>query len=186
MSDEAATGDTELMRLAAAGDRAAFDRIVEAHAPALLRYACALTATNATAEDAVQDALLGAWRSATAYRGEASVRRWLLVIVRNAVYRQHRHRVDETADTESLEALGSEAGWGDTTPETIALQQESRARLAAALAQLSTADREIRLRRDIEGFPGEEVASMLGVSVRAMKSRLHRARLRLAAKVRQT
>lgn len=172
------------MRLTAAGDRAAFDRLVDRHAPALFRFARTLTTSHA-AEDAIQEAFLGAWRGASTYRGETGVRSWLLAIVRNAVYRQHRHRVDEPADTEPLSTLGADAGWGEGNPETIAIAKESRALLTAAMQKLSTQDQEILVLRDLEGLPGEQVASMLGVNIATMKTRLHRARLRLAAKVKE-
>jgi RNA polymerase sigma-70 factor (ECF subfamily) len=62
---------------------------------------------------------------------------------------------------------------------------EEREWLARALARLSQADREVLILRDLEGLSGEETAAALGVTVRAMKSRLHRARLRLAAQLRE-
>ena len=185
MSDENANGDTELMRLAAAGDRAAFDQIVDRHAPALLRFARAIAADEPAAEDAVQDGLLGAWRSAASFRGDATVRSWLLAIVRNAVHRQHRRRAAEPAVFEPLEELGVAAGWGQETPETIAIERQSRARLASAIDHLAADDREILLLRDVEGLPGAQVASILGTGLATMKTRLHRARLRLAATMRQ-
>jgi len=174
--------DIELMQRAAAGDRGAFDEIVERHAPSMYRFASAIASSPTAAEDALQDAFLGAWRGAKSFRAEAPVRNWLIRIVRNAVYRQHRHRADEPAGTEALSELGAAAGWGD--PEAAALGRESREVLALAMEQLESADREILLLRDIEDLPGAEVASILGLSLAAMKTRLHRARLRLATKVR--
>jgi RNA polymerase sigma-70 factor, ECF subfamily len=174
--------DIELMHLAAVGDRGAFEEIVERHAPSMYRFASAIASSSAAAEDAMQDAFLGAWRGAKSFRADASVRNWLIRILRNAVYRQHRLRADEPADTEPLSELGAAAGWGD--PEAAVLGRESREVLARAMDQLGSADREILLLREIEDLPGAEVASILGLSLAAMKTRLHRARLRLAAKVR--
>ena len=131
----------------------------------------------------MQDAFLGAWRGAKSFRAESSVRNWLIRIVRNAVYRQHRRRTDEPVDTETLSDLGAAAGWGDD-PEAAVLGRESREVLMRAMDQLGSADREILLLREIEDLPGAEVASILGLSLAAMKTRLHRARLRLAARVR--
>ena len=65
------------------------------------------------------------------------------------------------------------------------LARESRAHVAAALTSLSPDDREVLLLRDVEGLSGEETAHTLGVDLAAMKSRLHRARLRLAAACRK-
>ena len=174
--------DIELMRQAAVGDRGAFDEIVQRHAPSMFRYASAIASSPSAAEDAVQDAFLGAWRGAKSFRAEAPVRNWLLRILRNAVYRQHRKHVDEPPDIEPLSELAAAAGWGD--PEAAVLGRESREVLARAMDQLGPADREILLLRDVEDLPGGEVASILGLSLAAMKTRLHRARLRLAARVR--
>ena len=177
--------DTELMQRAANGDRGAFDVLVERYAPSMFRFALAITSNPATAEDAMQDAFLGAWRSARSYRAEASVRNWLLTILRNAVYRLYRRRVDEPSESEPLSELGVAAGWGEDNPEALTLRRESRDILARAMDQLTAADREILLLRDIENLAGAEVASILGLTLPAMKTRLHRARLRLAARVRE-
>lgn len=186
MLDEKQDGDAELIRRSAAGDRSAFNEIVERHEASVFRFACAIAPSESAAEDALQEAFLGAWRGAATFRREASVRNWLLSIVRHAVYRQHRHRVDEPEEMESMSDLGIAAGWGsDETPETIALRRESHEAVMNAMEALSVSDREILLLREVEGLPGDQVATMLGLAVPAMKSRLHRARLRLAAKVRE-
>ncbi len=185
MPDEDANRDTELMQRAAVGDRTAFDELVGRHGPSMFRFARAIAASEPAAEDALQDAFLGAWRGAATFRAQSSVRNWLLTIVRNAVYRQHRRRVDDPEETESLSELGVAAGWGDENPESLAMQRESHDALTNAMEQLAAADREILLLRDIESLPGAEVAAILGVPIAAMKTRLHRARLRLAAKVRE-
>lgn len=186
MPAENQDSDAELIRRSAVGDRSAFDELVERHEGSVFRFARAIASSEIDAEDALQEAFLGAWRGAAAFRGEASVRNWLLSIARHAVYRQHRRRVDEPEELESMSDLGIAAGWGaDETPETIALRRESHEALMGAMQALSVSDREILLLRDVEGLPGQQVAMMLGQAVPAMKSRLHRARLRLAAKVRE-
>jgi len=186
MPDENQDSDAELIRRSAAGERSAFNEIVERHEASVYRFARAIASSEQAAEDALQEAFLGAWRGAAAFRGEASVRNWLFSIVRHAVYRQHRHRVDEPEEVESLSSLGVAAGWSsEETPETIALRRESHEAIVNAMEALNVSDREILLLRDVEDLPGEEVATLLGLAVPAMKSRLHRARLRLAAKVRE-
>ena len=178
--------DAELIRLSAAGDRAAFAEVVARHEAAVFRFARAIASNESSAEDALQEAFLGAWRGAATFRGESSLRSWLFAIARNAVLRQHRRRVDEPDAVESLDELGAAAGWGDPeNPETIALRHESRELLMQAMAALNTADREILLLRDIEGLSGQQTAEILGLAIPAMKTRLHRARLRLAGNVRR-
>jgi RNA polymerase sigma-70 factor, ECF subfamily len=179
--------DAELMHRAAAGDRAAFDELVVRQAPAMFRFARAITSNDSGAEDALQEAFLGAWRGAGTFRGDASVRNWLLAIVRNAVFRQHRRPVDQPEDMQSLSDLGVAAGWGDSEdPEVIALRRESHSVLIDAMEHLTESDREILLLRDVESLPGKDVAAILGLALPAMKTRLHRARLRLASRVKET
>jgi RNA polymerase sigma-70 factor, ECF subfamily len=187
MPDPIAEGrDAELIRRSAAGDCDAFAELVAGHDAAVFRFIRAVAPDAAAAEDALQETFLAAWSHAASFRGEASVRTWLLTIARNAVNRQHRRRVDEPHDLEPLSELGIAAGWGDPDPEQMALQRESEQVVSRALDRLSAGDREILVLRDIEGISGEDVAAMLGLTLAAMKTRLHRARLRLAARVRET
>lgn len=178
--------DAELIARAAVGDREAFAEVVARHGAHVLRFARAIASDQAAAEDALQETFLAAWRGAASFRGDASVRSWLLTIARHAVYRQHRRRSGEPEALEPLPDLGYAAGWGSVEdPEAGALRRESRVLFERALEQLDAADREVLLLRDLEGFAGDEVAAMLGITTAAMKTRLHRARLRLATKVRE-
>ena len=173
--------DTELIRSSATGDRAAFDELVVRHQAAVFRFTRTVASDSTAAEDALQETFLAAWRGAKGFRGESSVRGWLLAIARHAVNRQVRRRVGEPRDFASLDELAEHAGWGD--PEQVAVQNQTRERLQDALESLSSEDREVLLLRELEGLTGEETASLLQISMEAMKSRLHRARLRLAARL---
>ncbi len=183
LAQESQDRDAELIRRAGDGDRDAFAVLVARHGGAVFRFLQAIA--GALAEDALQETFLAAWRSAASFRGDATVRTWLYTIARNAANRQHRRRVGEPDDFDSLEKLGEAAGWGDENPEGLALRRESASIVAAAFSQLSGGDREVLSLRDIQAFSGEEVAQILGLTVAAMKTRLHRARLRFAAKVRE-
>ncbi len=179
-------GDDTLLRLSAAGDRAAFAKFVVRHRAGVFRYAKLLTNNGAEAEDVLQDAFLNAFRAADSYRGGASARSWMLTIARRALLRMRRKRVGEPSLLEPLANLAVEAGWGAPSanaPATAAM--ERRQQLSAALAILSPDDREVLLARDLEGLSAEETSKTLGLTVSAVKSRLHRARLRLAAAVRR-
>ena len=83
---------------------------------------------------------------------------------------------------ESLEALGARAGWGAS--DDFDWSFELRDEIGWALGRLPEEEREVVVLRDLEGFSGAEAAEMLGVSVAAMKSRLHRGRLRLMSTLR--
>jgi RNA polymerase sigma-70 factor (ECF subfamily) len=170
--------DDDLIARAARGEGRAFDVIVDRHAPAVLRLARAMSPDHATADDVVQETFLAAFRSAATYRpGVSSVRTWLFAIARNAARRARRGGRERPTDDVELSTLGVLAGWG-APPLEVAEDSE---RLAQTLASLAPEDREILVLRDLEALSGEAAAELLGLGLPAMKSRLHRARLRLVA-----
>jgi RNA polymerase sigma-70 factor (ECF subfamily) len=178
--------DTELISRAARGDAAAFGELVARHQAAVFRLTRTLTRDPAAAEDALQEAFLAAWRGAKGFRGDSSPRAWLLAIARNAARRGFRRRAGEPLRMESLDTLAAAAGWrGDADPEGLLLRRRRREALQAALDALHVQDREILIVRELEGLSGEETARVLGIGLAAVKSRLHRARLRLAARLRR-
>lgn len=177
--------DAALLALSATGDGVAYERLVNRHQATIFRYLRAALGDVTAAEDALQETFLAAWRSADRYRGEASVRAWLLGIARNAARRLRRRRVGEPEEYVALDDLGVQAGWGSEDPEQQLLATLRRDALQAAFERLTESEREILVLRDLEGLAGDTVASILGLSLVAMKSRLHRARLRIAAEVRK-
>lgn len=188
--------DAALLARCVEGHQPSCAAFVDRHLPALWRFVSAICADRVTAEDVLQDTLLDALRGAPGFvaRGGATdpraARAWLYTIARHRAGRLHRRRVGEPAhfeDEESIEALGAAAGFGEepASPERAFSAHEERVALEAALARLADADREVLVLRDVEGLSGEEAAEVLGIPLAAVKTRLHRARLRLAAAVRQ-
>ncbi len=176
--------DPELIVAAASGDRAAFGEIVERHQRSILHLAQALVRDRQHAEDVLQDTFLAAFRGAASYRGDAPVVNWLYSIARHAAYRLARRSHEVASDERSIERLGQAAGWGEQDVERAAARAELSAHLDKALATLAPDEREVITLRDALGRSGEETAALLGCSIPAMKSRLHRARLRLAGELR--
>lgn len=187
MSDAEAgrLSDLSLLERSAAGDRDAFDAIVARHGASVYRLARLLAPRTDEAEDVLQQTFLAAWKGAARFRGEASARTWLLAIARNAALGFRRRRQREPVAETPLDELGLQAGWGGLDPEALAVAAEHRELLAAGFAALAPEDREVITLRDLEGLSGEETAALLGIGVAAMKSRLHRARMTLAAEVRK-
>jgi len=180
--------DSSLLARSAGGDARAFAELVDRHGGAVMRYARSLSGSDAAAEDLVQQTFLSAYRAASNFRAESRVRTWLFSIARNAAWHQRkkeaRYQPTPEVDESSLLELGLNAGWGAEDPETLAQRACQRKLLEVALAALPAQDREIVLLRDIEELSGAEVADVLGLSLAAMKSRLHRARLKLAGELR--
>lgn len=183
--DEQNLTDPDLATRAAAGDRDAFGILVARHQAHVFRLAHLLTRSRADAEDVLQQTFLSAWRSIGSFRRDASVRTWLLTIARHAALDKRQVAARDRVDPTPVEALGLRAGWGGPSPEDETLSHERSALFAAAFSTLAESDREILTLRELEGMSGEDTASMLGLSLPAMKSRLHRARLALAAAVRE-
>jgi RNA polymerase sigma-70 factor (ECF subfamily) len=162
-----------------------FDALVTRHQASVFRLARLLTRSQDDAEDVLQQTFLSAWRHRAQFRGEASVRTWLLTIARNTALTARTRLGREPLDATPLDDLGIRAGWGGPSPEDLAIRSEQHHRLSAAFARLSADDQTILTLRDLEALSGDATAQLLGLSVPAMKSRLHRARLTLAALVRE-
>lgn len=178
--------DVKDLEQTATGDRAAFDRLVSRHQSAVFRLARALTPSTSMAEDVLQEAFISAYRHAKSFRGQASVRTWLMTITRNEASRIYRRRVGEPSEHVPLHELGESAGWGSTEdPEHLAVEGERHMMLLRALGSLSEHDRAIIVLRDLEGLSGPESSEVLGLPLPTTKTRLHRARLRLMAAMRR-
>lgn len=177
--------DATLLARAAAGEAAAFDTFVGRHQASVFRFARTQVARADAAEDLLQQTFLSAWQAAGDFRGDGSARGWLFTITRHAASRWRERDARAAIDDSPVDQLGLEAGWGGPSPELQAMHREMQARVADALAALAPEDREILTLRDLEGVPGDEAAALLGLGVAAMKSRLHRARLRLAVSLRE-
>jgi RNA polymerase sigma-70 factor (ECF subfamily) len=158
---------------AQAGDLGALDRLISAHRQGVYRYGLHVCRTTEDAEDAVQETLWAATRALRTFRGTASsIASWLFTIVRRECLRLlegHRKAPQAQAASEDLidEVVHPE--------DAIALRERIEL-LAGALADLDPLHREVVLLRDIQELSAPEAAERLGISVDALKSRLHRAR----------
>lgn len=174
--------DEALLRRCGAGDRAAFDLLVERHGDVLYRFTLRQSRTAPEAEDALQEGLLAAWRGASNWRGEAAARTWLFQVVLHACRRRARRRAGEPQTHQPVNEAYALASEDPGAEEKVAARQQAWA-LRRALAELPEEAREVLLLRDVEGLSGDEAAAVLGLSVAAMKSRLHRGRLELKVRV---
>jgi len=189
-ADDARISDETLIGRTAAGDDAAFDRLVRRHDAAVYRFARAAApaepaplADNAL-EEILRDTFLAARRTAARYRDEPSARTWLLALARRAIDRRHPQASQAArpeADATPLRELARSArqGW---------LEENGAAdggRLTAALEALPPEDREILTLCDREYFTVDEAARVTGLSETATRTRLHRARLRLLARLKE-
>lgn len=166
--------DAYLVGAARDGDLDAFEALVRRHQGPAYRLALRMTGSAADAEDAAQDAFVDVWRSLHHYRAEASFGVWLARIVTNRCLDLLRTRRPASALPEALEAPGG--GASD--------RAEAHARLTALTRAVLTLPPDARaalVLREFQGLSYGEVADVLGVSLAAVKGRIHRARLELAA-----
>jgi len=169
--------DRELLTRHAAGDRLAFGIIVERHRDRLWRVALRTLGDPEDAADAVQDALLSAYRAGGSFRGDAAVTTWLHRITVNAcldLVRRRKSRPSAPLDDE-------QGGGEDVAAPDVLGDRETAAEILAALRQLGPEQAAAVVLVDVEGFPVAQVAEMLEVPVGTVKSRCARGRARLAA-----
>jgi RNA polymerase sigma-70 factor, ECF subfamily len=165
-------GSDELLVAAQAGDPLALDALLRRHRETVFRYGLRVCRSTEDTEDAVQETLWAAARSIRSFRRAAAITTWLFTIVRNKCYRLLGHRHDDPDLADVLPAFHEPAR---SVEDEIAAAQV-RSLLATALARLEPGHREVILLRDVEGYTAPEAADRLGLTVQALKSRLHRAR----------
>jgi RNA polymerase sigma factor (sigma-70 family) len=153
-----------------------FEEVVLPHLDAAFNYARWLTKNDADAEDVVQDAYVRALRFFSSLRGE-NARAWLLSIVRNTWYGRFPAR---GADRIVAFDDGTDDRPGNgLDPEALVIQQQAVERVQRALEALPPDFREVLVLRELEGLSYKEIATIVGVPIGTVMSRLARARERL-------
>lgn len=164
---------------------AAFDRLYRDHVDRMYRFAQRLCGSPDDAKDLVQETFLSAYRSLKDFRGESSISTWLYAIAAHACQRMRRKRKGEPERELSLDALIPTADGdmplqvpgSDLTPEERLEHKELRHSLFSAVHKLPKKYRMVLVLRDMEGLSAREVGAVMDLTERAVKSRLHRARL---------
>jgi RNA polymerase sigma-70 factor (ECF subfamily) len=183
-------GDAELLARHVAGDRNAFGVLVARHRDRLWAIALRTLGDREEAADALQDALVSAFRSAHTFQGRAAVTTWLHRIVVNACLdRARRAATRRTGSLDAMEAPDDRPPLDTLLPaaepaEALVLRQELRRELAAALAELAPDQRAALVLVDMQGYPVAEAAEVLGIPVGTVKSRCARGRAKLLPLVR--
>ena len=172
------------------GDRSKeLDSIVSRDLPMFYKRAFRCLGNAADAEDAVQDALLSAYRHLGQFRGQAQLSTWLMTIVTNAALMQLRRRhnghfsLDQEQGEEGL-TFSERLRDSKPSPEEVCSTVEARHRMVEAVQRLSPKLRRAFQLRDIDGLTTKEAARALGVPEGTVKARLARARAKLAGVVR--
>ena len=180
--------DRELMTRAQAGDMSAFEALVSRHEDKVYGLALRMTRSEADAAEITQDTFLSAYQHLSEFRGEAAFGSWVHRIAANhALMRLRRQKVldivsDEITGPEFTErgslAELPDSDWSKRADDKVLDDELGRA-IRAATDALPEGYREVFLLKDVEGLSYEEISEMVGISIPAVKSRLHRARLAL-------
>lgn len=173
-------GHSELMERLARDDDAALDALINAFAPALLRFARRTLFDPADAEDVVQDAFVRVWRARHRWQPSACVSTYLYTILTRLCLNRRRSLFRRPAHTRLPEADdGAHPGDLAPGPERLAASSQLRRALAAELAALPTNQRAAVLLRLEGDLSYQEIAAALDTTAAAVESLLSRARSRL-------
>jgi RNA polymerase sigma-70 factor, ECF subfamily len=167
--------DADLLRAHVAGDAAAFEELVRRHRDRLWAVALRTMRDREDAADALQDALISAYKAAGSFRGDSAVTTWLHRIVVNACLDRMRRRHSRATVQLPEDGPHEPADTRDRLAE-----RDTRMAVDEALGQLPVEQRAAVVLVDVEGWSVAETAAMLGVPEGTVKSRCARGRARLA------
>lgn len=176
---------TDLVQRLKARDAAALDELIELHGSRLYAVALQITRNDADAREVVQDALIAIWQKIGSFENRSAFTTWLHRVTANAALMKLRKTrrfdqhfsLDQSDDDDDLPALQLAAP-GDS-PDSTAVRDELATRVQAAIDALPEPYRTTVILSDIDEFSMEEISTLTGVTVPAVKSRLHRGRLAL-------
>jgi len=178
--------DIRALERVRAGDRDAFRSLVERHQEAVYSFVLRLVRNPDVAEELAQESFVRAFASLQSFRSAARFRTWLIQIALNLV-RDRRRATGRRPVLVSLDEVKQHAERSDASvhagtsldPELRLAHEELISRLESALGSLPHEYREVFVLKHVEGLAYEEIATITGVSIGALKVRAHRARIRL-------
>jgi RNA polymerase sigma-70 factor (ECF subfamily) len=189
---KASTNDAEIIARLKRGDQAALETIFNLHSRKLYGVAQRILGEAADTEEVIQDVFWTAYRKAGSFKGESQLSTWLYRLTVNAALgRIRRSKKKHEVEYDEYLPKFKEDGhhlvrpvidWSDTLDEKYA-RQEIQLLVGNALAQLKPIDRSVVVLSDMEGLADKEIAAALNLTVSAVKTRLHRARLFLRGKL---
>jgi RNA polymerase sigma-70 factor, ECF subfamily len=168
--------DAMCVRAVLDGDSAAFAMLVDRHAPGCIRFATRMLGSREDAEDVTQETLVRAHRALARFDEEMSFRTWIMSILINRCRTALLHRRRRSA-----RVILDEGAVDRAQVDGSATQAELRDAIERALARLDPSQREAFLLKHVESLSYEEMATMTGVGISALKMRVQRACERLQA-----
>jgi len=183
--------DEILVRDMKAGNTEAFDRIFELYQRKIYALAFNMTRNQMDAQDITQDVLLTIFRKIDTFQGKSAFSSWVYRITLNATYMKLRTKkkeqyveLDETLPSFNHAGFQNEkvSDWSKST-DSLLFSNETKEVIEKAVDLLPEKEKVVFILRDVEGLSTEKVGDILDLTVPAIKSRLHRARLFLRKKL---
>ena len=181
----AASDEVQLVERARAGDLEAFEELLGRHQHRVMRVVLSILKEPMDAEEVAQDVFLTVFEKIDHFRGDSSFSTWLhRVAVNAALMRRRKSKADRSVPLDDVMPSFDERGhlavdiadWSQQAGDPV-LAREAGEVIEAAVEKLDEMYRTVFGLRDVQGFSTEETAEILELSVPAVKSRLHRARL---------
>jgi len=173
--------DAELVKLGQAGDTRGFDELVRRYQDKVYRLCFKILRHEDDAAEALQDAFLSAFRGLKNFKAESTFSTWLYRIATNASLMKYRKRRDGHVSLEQSQSTNENSetmqipDWSQQPAQDL-LDSETREIMAEGIQRLPEELRTVFVLRDVQDMSNAEVAEVLGLSIAAVKSRLHRAR----------
>jgi len=164
--------DTDCLQAVRRGDRSAIEELLGRYERSIYRFGLRMCGNQEDALEVLQETLVAAFRHLPAFRGDARLSTWLYRIARSFCIKERRR-------DRRMEPLDDSVATTEAAPDVRTHAREIGAALAAAIRALPADYREAIVLRDVEGLSAEDAASVAGIEVGALKSRLYRARLEL-------
>lgn len=180
--------DRELVQLAKQGDTGAFGQLMLEYQNKIYRLARRMTETDEDAEDVLQEAFIKAFKSLAGFKGESKFSTWLYRITVNLALMKLRKKKIDAVSLDEPVATDEGSVQREIEDESLGpleelIESESMGVLDEAIAELPRNYRAVFVLRHVEGLSTEETAKIVGISVPAVKSRLHRTRILLREKL---
>lgn len=181
MHDWGKARQEKLLKKAQQGDADAFEQLVAPYEQKIYALCLRLLAHREDAQDAAQETMLRLYRALVSYRGEAQLGTFIYRVTANTCMDALRRRnVRACESLEALDDVGVVPVDDSPGPEETILRAEENERLSRAIDALSDEMRLPLVLREIHALSYEEVAQTLGLEMGTVKSRIHRAREKLA------
>jgi len=176
--------DTPLVQMALAGQSECFGELMHRHTKMVRARVMSIVPNSSDVDDVVQEVFFKAWRALPKFRGDSTLRTWLNSIATHEALmlwrrerRQRLYEAPEECDT---------VEWRGDSADKMVIRDEAARAIRGAIVKLPVKYREVVMLRDIEEVSAAATARRLKSTLPAVKTRLHRGRLKLAAALRRS